>query len=324
MAKSLLLLSQRPDDEIFTQIVAETAGLEYKRAQAAPEAVEIIAGGEVATIFVDLVDQSSYAAFDSAIQQKMGSFSDLVNGNRTHYISTTDLQDVSYLFKSPIFGHYIRRNYGDIDKVARRYGKIVKATLNDRAFGLETLMRDGSRIQVVKFQSTKQKQEGVEAVKNYLLAAKFKTRMATVIANAVDELIMNAMFDAPIDELGKPLHQATPRDSVLPIAPDRPVEMHVGYDGDYVAITAVDGWGSLDKVKLFSHIAKRYNDEEYKVKTAVAGAGIGLATVFRSGGSFLFASESRVRTEVTVFFQRTDNFREFKDQFRFISSQFYF
>ena len=69
---------------------------------------------------------------------------------------------------------------------------------------------------------------------------------------------------------------------------------------------------------------KVYTDEEYKVRSSVAGAGIGLATVFRSGGSFFFVSEAGVKTEVTVFFRRTDNFRKFKDQFRFISTQFYF
>jgi hypothetical protein len=100
--------------------------------------------------------------------------------------------------------------------------------------------------------------------------------------------------------------------------------MNVGFDGVYVAISAVDHFGSLDKAKLLKHISRLYSDEEYKIKTAVAGAGIGLATVFRSGGSFYFVSENRVRTEVTVFFKKTDNFREFKDQFRFISTQFYF
>jgi hypothetical protein len=90
------------------------------------------------------------------------------------------------------------------------------------------------------------------------------------------------------------------------------------------ALTAIDLFGSLDKNKLLSHISKIYTDEEYKVKTSVAGAGIGLATVFRSGGSFFFVSEARVRTEVTVFFKRTDSFREFKDQFKFLSTQFYF
>jgi hypothetical protein len=80
----------------------------------------------------------------------------------------------------------------------------------------------------------------------------------------------------------------------------------------------------LLEAKLLSHISKIYTEEEYKVRSSNAGAGIGLATVFRSGGSFLFVSENQVRTEVTVFFRRMDSFREFKDQFRFISTQFYF
>jgi hypothetical protein len=102
------------------------------------------------------------------------------------------------------------------------------------------------------------------------------------------------------------------------------VEMQVGYDGEYVGITATDLFGSIDKIKLLTHISKIYTEEEYRVKTTVAGAGIGLATVFRSGGSFFFVSEAQVRTEVTVFFRRTESFRDFKDQFRFISTQFYF
>ena len=148
--------------------------------------------------------------------------------------------------------------------------------------------------------------------------------MAAVIANAVDELLMNAMFDAPVDDLGKPLYSNTARSSVFKLEGKGAVELHVGFDGDHLGITAVDFYGSLDKTKLLSHISKNYTQQEYKVKSNVAGAGIGLSTVFRSGGSFFFVSESRVRTEVTVIFRRADSYREFRDQFRFISTQFYF
>ena len=177
---------------------------------------------------------------------------------------------------------------------------------------------------MVKLALSSQKQEAVEAIRTYLEAAKFNSRMATSIANAVDEILMNSIFDAPIDELGKPMYAQTPRSTVFELKGRQEVEMKVGFDGSYVAVTAVDHFGSLDKVKLMKHIAKIYTDEEYKVKTSVAGAGLGLATVFQSGGSFFFVSESRTRTEVTVFFKRTESYRDFKDQFRFISTQFYF
>src|SRR5262249_33429793 len=154
-----------------------------------------------------------------------------------------------YLVQSPLFGHFVIRNYGDPKEAGQHYGRIVKATLADRAFGLKSLLNEKAKIQVVKLQQSTQKQDAVEAIKNYLLAAKFQSRMATVIANAVDELLMNAIFDAPVDELGKPLLSSTSRATLIKLEAQHSVEMHVGYDGRYVGITAVDLFGSLDKAK---------------------------------------------------------------------------
>lgn len=322
--KTLLLVSSVPEDQGFGTKVAEIADLDLIVEPDIRKAVARIGQGVGDVIFVDGSTEQCYREFETVVRDSLGLFSDRINANVIHWISTLDLQQVSYLFQSPIFGNYINRSYGNTDEAGTRYGFILRAALKDRAFGLENLLPDGTKIQTIKFESSRQKQEAVEAVKNFLIAAKFKSRMATVIANAVDELVMNAMFDAPVDQLGKQIYASTPRDTELKLEGRAAVEMRVGFDRHYVAISAVDSFGSLDKLKLFNHISKRYVEEEYKVRTSTAGAGIGLATVFRSGGSFFFTSEKSVRTEVTVFFKRTDNFREFKDQFRFISTQFYF
>jgi hypothetical protein len=318
------LISARPEDQAFAVEVAISAGLSLQTVNEATEGAEIIAQEQPSVILVDTSTQELYNALENAIQEKVGLFSDKINANAIYFLSSDNLEKVQYLVQSPLFGHFVLRNYGDPKEAGAHFGRVVRATLADRAFGLKGLLRDSAKIQVVKLQITTQKQDAVEAVKNYLIAAKFQTRMATVVANAVDELLMNAMFDAPTDELGRPLFNSTARTAAIKLENKHSVEMHVGYDGRYVAVSAVDYFGSLDKNKLLSHISKIYTEEEYKVKTAVAGAGIGLATVFRSGGSFFFISESRARTEVIVFFKRTDSFREFKDQFRFLSTQFYF
>lgn len=326
MGKSLILISKRPEDQAFATEVAMAAGLTLERAGDPREGAQKIASNEdIAIVLADTSDEAQYQALEAAIQETVGLFSDRINSNCFHFISSESLENVQYLIQSPIFGHYILRNYGDnIARSGQHYGRIVKATLQDRAFGLSTLMKPGTKVQVVKLAQSSQKHDAVEAIKNYLVSAKFQSRMATVVANAVDELLMNAIFDAPVDDMGKHIYSSTPRTTLLKLEDKSAVEMHIGFDGEYVGVTAVDKYGSLDKAKLLSHISKIYTEEEYKVKTTVAGAGIGLATVFRSGGSFFFVSESRVSTEVTVFFRRTDNYREFKDQFRFISTQFYF
>ena len=323
MAKALLLISSRPEDAEFATEVAIGAGLSLLTAKTPAQGAGIILAETPAAIVVDASSEAQYKEFEKAIQEKVGLFSDKINANGVHFLSSEPLENVPYLIRSPVFGHFVIRNFSVPKAAGQHYARIIKATLSDRAFGLGNMLKPDTKVQVVKLHATSNKQDAVEAVRNYLISAKFQSRMASVVANSVDELLMNAMFDAPVDEIGRPTLSATPRSENIQLSGKSEVELHVGYDGTYVGICAIDHFGSLDKAKLLDHISRIYTEEEYKVKTSVAGAGIGLATVFRSGGSFFFASENRVRTEVAVFFRRTDSFREFKDQFRFISTQFY-
>lgn len=324
MSKTALLISNKPDDKIFAEEVASVVGLPLEVAETPAEGAEIIADDEAKVILADASSEKSYQELEAAIQDKVGLFSDKIEPNHIHFLSNQNIEKVKYLIQSPLFGNFVLKNYGDPKEAGQHYGLYVASTISDRAFGLSKLLKPGTKIQTVKLQSSVQKQGAVEAVKNYVLAAKFQSRMATVIANAVDEILMNAMFDAPIDELGRPLYAAVSRATMLKLEGKQSVEVQIGFDGKYIGVTAIDLFGSLDKAKLLSHISKIYAEEEYKVKTSVAGAGIGLATVFRSGGTFVFSSESRSRTEVTIMFKRTDSFRDFKDQFRFLGTQFYF
>jgi hypothetical protein len=324
LSKSLLLISSRPEDQVFAAEIAIATGLSLKHVQDFKEGALLISRDEAQVILVDIPGEKEYEVFETAIQETVGLFSDKINSNAIHYLSSEELEKVQYLIQSPLFGHFIMRNLSNPKESGQHYGRIVRATLQEKAFGLSHLLKPGTKVQVIKLSLSSQKSNAVEAIKVYLLAAKFQSRMATVISNAVDELLMNSIFDAPVDDIGKSVLGATPRSTLLKLEGRNAVELHIGFDGQYVAISAIDFFGSLDKLKLLSHISKIYVKDEYKVRTSTAGAGIGLATVFRSGGSFFFVSESRVQTEVTVFFRKTDNFREFKDQFKFISTQFYF
>ncbi|MBI3535336.1 MAG: hypothetical protein HY072_07610 [Deltaproteobacteria bacterium] len=324
MSKTLLLISSKHEDWTFAQEVSMHAGLTLQTVNTAAEGIEILSGEGASAVMVDASTDEQYHQFENAIQDSIGLFSEKINANTTHFITSEELERVPYLIQSPLFGNYIIRNYGDIKDAGALYGRILYASLTEKAFGLKSFLKEDTKIQTVKFRLSTQKQDAVEAVKNFLIAAKFQTRMATIIATAVDEILMNAMYDAPVDDLGKPTLSTTPRSAKIELQGKHQTEMAIGFDGKFVGISATDLFGSLDKAKLLSFVAKIYTDEEYKVKMATAGAGLGLATVFRSGGSLFFVSESRVKTEVTVFFMKTANFRDFKDQFRFLTTQFYF
>lgn len=324
MGKSLLLLSKESADREFAAEVSLASGLSLRVTGSAKEVADAIGGDETAVVIVDASNKALFETFESTLQEVVGLFSEKINAGMLHYVSALPLNEMGFLIQSPIFGSYLQRPEQEVAICGRRYGRLIKASLEGKAFGLGKMLAEGTKIQVVKLAHSRQKQEAVEAVKKFLVSAKFPTRSCSVIANAVDELLMNAIFDAPVDSAGKQIHAALPRTAELELSGGAEVEMHVGFDGSVVGITAVDRFGSLDKQRLMSHLSKVYVTEEYKVRTTVAGAGIGLANVFQNGGSFLFSSDAHARTEATVFFQRTENYKSFKDQFKFISTHFYF
>jgi len=324
LSRQLLLISSFEEDQKFAAEVARFSGMELLISETLNGGVDQLVNSKPDVTFFKADSEEGYRQFEDRIQESVGLFSDAVNANGLHFLSSSDISKVGYLLKSPIFGHFVSCNYGDPVLAGRHYGRVVRSTLADKAFGLEQLFGSDVVVQTIRFEQTGQKLGAVEAVRNYLLAAKFKARMASIVSNSVDELLMNAMFDAPTDELGRQQYLSESRATQRKLKDQDAVEMHVAFDGDYVAVSTVDHYGSLDKTKLMAHISKVYTEEEYKVKTTVAGAGLGLATVFRSGGSFFFISETNSKTEAMVFFKRTSSFREFKDQFRFVSTQFYF
>jgi hypothetical protein len=324
MPQTLLLISSDPVDEVFAAEISKKAGLNLKQMSDSKQAAKVIADGEMPVLMVDVTLQKDFEKFEGALQESVGLFSDKLNTNYIHFISSKDMEFVDYVRQSPLFGHFVLKNYQSSPAEAgQHYGKIVRASLLERAFGLDHILDPGIKVQNVKITASNQKPDAVEAVRAYAVAAKFQARMSTLIANAVDELLLNAIYDAPVDSLGKPLYISVPRSTPRELKGDSEVEMSVGFDKKYVAVTITDHHGSVNKSKLLSHLSKAYATEEYKVKATVAGAGIGLSNVFRSGGSFLFACEAGTKTEVTVFFKRVDSYRDFRDQFRFISTQFY-
>lgn len=324
LAQSLLLVSTLEVDIAFATDVAQAAGLSLLQASSPAEGAKIIDLDNPAIILIDASNEAAFLGFERAIQNSIGLFSDKINPNILHYLTSGPLENNQHLLKSPLFGNLVIRNFEGSKGCGRHYGNVIRPMIGDKCFGLARMLKEGSKIQVIRLKTTGQKQDAVAAAKNYLLACKFPARIASTVANAVDELLMNAMFDAPADDFGRPLFNKLSRTTEMELTDKSAVEMHVGYDGEYVAFSVIDLFGSLDKSKLLEHLTRVYADKEYKVRASVAGAGIGLATVFKTGGSFVFASETRTRTEVTVFFRKTENFREFRDQFRFISTQFYF
>lgn len=329
MKKKLILFSKTPEDLIFATQVAILAGLEIHPYLDARKVVELISESdekELGAIFIDCADEKAFKSFEAILQEEVGLFSEKINTNRFHFICPKDLENSPILAQSPLFGNFILRKYVDSDEALRagkRYGYYVRSTLAQRAFGLKDYFSAKAQVQSIQLKRSTQKIQIVEAIRSYLIKARFPSRIANVIANSIDELIMNSVFTAPTDDMGNRPLDLTPRDTDFELNEKNQVEVTVVFDAGQVGVSSSDLFGSLDKARLIQHLSNLYAEEKYQIRANTKSAGLGLSTTFKTGGSLVFVCEKGQKTEVAVIFEKQDNYREFKNQFRFLGTQFY-
>ena len=79
-----------------------------------------------------------------------------------------------------------------------------------------------------------------------------RDRMALV----AEELIINGMYHAPVDENGKPLYRHLPRKELAKLTFDRKVKVACASNGQHFAVAVRDAYGSLDKDTVVKFLSK--------------------------------------------------------------------
>lgn len=324
MLSHLILISGRPEDTAFAGRVASHNNLQIHQIADCHDAIDEIMRLKPEIILVDGNSDEKVFHLSKELKSRLGSMSDLADANKIHFIASSDLNEAKHITQCEYFGSFIKRTYHEPIKAelaGDRYARIICSQLNPDNPTLEPYLLPGAQIQSIQMKSSKEKIAIVDAIKSYSSKAKFGSRPTTLIANCADELIMNAVFNAPVDPFGKKLFDTTPRDLDFALTGQHEVSVSVGYDGKVLALMVSDLYGSVDKDKIIFHISSAYSHSEYRVKM-IAGAGLGLSNIFQTGGSLVFNVEKGNRTDVVALFERTENYRAFKDQFRFFSTRF--
>jgi hypothetical protein len=126
LGRTLLLISDRKEDQDFAVEVALAASLTMKHAKTAAQGAAIIAQEDIHVVLADGSTQQIYQGLETAIQESVGLFSDKINANAIHFISSEDLELAPYLLESPLFGHFVLRNFTDPKNRASTTGTSLK------------------------------------------------------------------------------------------------------------------------------------------------------------------------------------------------------
>ena len=76
------------------------------------------------------------------------------------------------------------------------------------------------------------------------------------IETAADELMLNAIYDAPRDEHGQTLHADIDRRTPVTLAAQAQVRARWGCDGRTFVVSITDRFGALDRATVAAHIQR--------------------------------------------------------------------
>jgi hypothetical protein len=134
-------------------------------------------------------------------------------------------------------------------------------------------------------------------------------RVGEMFYELCHELLMNAMYDAPVDERGRPKYAHDRKNSIHLEDVEAPT-VRIASDGVKVVLAVTDPFGRLGRHHVFGGLVRGLKGGEMDVTGG--GAGLGMVKVYHSTVSTLYDVVQGRKTEVTGVFELDMNLREFR------------
>ncbi|MGZ3426858.1 MAG: hypothetical protein ACXVCV_09430 [Polyangia bacterium] len=186
---------------------------------------------------------------------------------------------------------------------------IARRTLSPESAPFESHLAWGASGFSVELTDAKGRDAAVHETMAFASKLGAPKRVGEMLGELAHELIMNALYDAPVDELGKPRF-AHDRKAEIALGPEDAAEFRCGSDGVRIAVEIVDHFGRLERKHVFGGLVRGLKAGQ--MDTAGGGAGLGMLVSYRSTTALFYDVEPRLHTRVTALFDLDLNLREFR------------
>jgi hypothetical protein len=167
-------------------------------------------------------------------------------------------------------------------------------------FGLEKVLPWGAHIHMIEVGDYEEKAAAIEQVSRFAASIGVRRKYRESIEQCCDEMLMNALYDAPVDASGKPL-TTTPGKKRKALTGDDRAVIEYGCDGQRFAVAVRDRFGRFERSVLVRYLDKCLHSAE-QIDKKVGGAGLGLYLMSHSATSLMFNVLPGVATECVCTF----------------------
>ncbi|MFA5624160.1 MAG: hypothetical protein WC966_03745 [Bradymonadales bacterium] len=286
-ATILLLISDVKEQTLLSKALSAT-GCNIQIASSLQEAELTIMNGSIDLLVADydqhptVLEANGYTAFDnflSRFSQKPASH--WVNG-KTKVLLLAERRakaELSNLFQLSFISNLLAKSHDfDLDELIVTVGKIVR---ND-IFGPEKYLCYGVAPICYEVSSSFQKPFLLQALSDYALAIGINKRIVNAVAGVADELITNAIYNAPIYPNGVRPYARRSRSIPVELTPEESCFFSFACDGRQLIISVRDRFGSLTADKVRSYLSRCFSMGEDQIENKQGGAGMGFYFIIES------------------------------------------
>jgi hypothetical protein len=177
----------------------------------------------------------------------------------------------------------------------------VTKLLHGQVFGLQKYFPWGVTLYNMEIGSYDEKVKALDVLNAYAELAGARGPVRDRMALVAEELIINALYHAPVDEDGVPLYQHLPRKELAGKHFERPVKVACASNGQHFAVAVRDAYGSLGKDTVVKFLGKGTH-RELEPEQKESGAGLGLVTALKNANKLVFNLAPGSGTEVIALF----------------------
>lgn len=221
------------------------------------------------------------------------------------FVTSKDIPEyVPTLLAHQFVPNVVNRDEEDKQFTIKNFVTTVSKLASGNYFGLEKYVSWGVEVKEIEVSRSNQRVEIIEAMDEYFANSGVRATNRGRLGIVAEELLMNAIYDAPRDAKGNPLYNHKDRKEVIELSENHRSMFRFATDGVLMAISIEDPFGGLDAETLFRYLEKCYggrgslNDG----RADKGGGGRGLHQIIENSDLVVFNIDPGKRTEVIALF----------------------
>jgi len=221
------------------------------------------------------------------------------------FVTSEEIGDyVPGLLKQSFFPNVVSRDENDRNFTIKNFVTTVTKLADKNIFGLEKYLSWGVKVQELEVQNSSQRRQFSDQMVSYFKKTGIRSVNCHRCESVAEELLMNAIYDAPYDKDGKALFNHLDRTQPVNLEPSQYAKFRFATDGMTMAISVEDQFGGLNAETVFTYLERCFaggeslNDNDEKK----GGGGRGLHQILVHSDLVVFNIDPYRKTEVIAIF----------------------